>query len=904
MSRKPKYSDLSERVYGFLLRLLPKGYLDAYERDAVELFRDLRREAKRSGRFGTVVSLWLRLFVQLVACSVRLRFGTTESAPVSRSLGSGRSGSAHTLMANVIQDLQVASRSFSKRLGFSLTVVFIVALGVGATTTVFSVVDGVLLRKLPYPHADRLYFFDHGSHSIPDFLDFRDRTTSFAAMVGGWDRDVHLTGSGEPERLTGALVTDGFFELLGAQPYVGRLFVHDDFVGEPRVVVISHGLWVRRFGSDPDLVGSPIMLDGEPLVVAGVMNPHFMPPRVAVGASVDVWFPMDLATSEFGGRDWHILGIIALLKEDRTRATAQAELDVLAEALAADYPEDHHRHDGSVMPVEILPLHDATVGEIGPNLLMLMGAVGLMLLIACANLANLFFARGTDRKRELAVRAALGAGRARIVGQLLTETTFLSVVGGTLAICLAFAGVHAFKLFNPGDIPRAATVAVDLRVFAFALVTSFATGLLFGIPPALTAARIDVNEALKEGVERRADRGRIGMRGMLVAAEIAMALVLLIGAGLLFNSFIRLQHVDPGFRTANLTTMELDLGFDYSESDAVSRARTEFTAQLLERVRGLPNVEDVSAGVLLPFTVNGGSRCCWRTSIQPVPVRDEEDRILTLVHPVAPGYFRVLGAPLLRGREFVSGDERAARIPAIVNEPLARRLFDATDVVGRSFTLRDSELVVVGIADSIRQWGNAEPVDFQVYVPYAAFGGQFSRLNVAIKTAGSDPLSATLLRDAVWSLEPDLPIGTIATMRQVVSRSVAEPRFYTLLLTGFASVAVLLAAGGIYGSMLYVVGRRRREVGIRLAVGARSGDVVKLILRYGVLLTVVGMAVGVGAAIVASHVLESMVFGIATTDPLTFTVVSILLGAVAIVACWVPARNASRTDPVTTLRAE
>jgi putative ABC transport system permease protein len=895
-------STLGLRFFEWLYRsftlVLPREFRRLHGEDTVRLFRDLyRAEHARAGMWG-VATLFSRSLVQLLICGIRERLG---GASTPRHLGHPLPPPTRRVadaVEQIARDLSFAVRSHAKRPAFAFTVVLIVAVGVGATTTIFSVVDGVLLRSLPYPAPERLYFFDHGAHSPLDLNDFRDRTTAFSEMAGGWDHELDLTGAGEPLKLSAALITHGFFEMLGAQPLLGRLFTADEFTGEARAVVIDHGLWQRRFGSDDSVVGRTITLAGQPVTVVGVMSPRFESPSVLVGSDVDVWLPFDLATPEYQGRGYHVLSIAARLKDGVTRQIAQGQLDVLAQEMFQELPVERSYRDGTMVPIEILPLYEVTVGAVDDTLYMLLGSVGLMLLLACANLANLFLARGTDRSREIALRAALGAGRTRIVSQLLTETVFLSLIGGALGVAIAYVGVAAFGSFDPGGIPRAGTVAVDVRVLAFALVVSAGTGVLFGIMPALMAASTDVNETLKDGSSSTtARRARASLRSALVVLEIATALVLLSGAGLLFNSFLRLKRVDVGFDTEQIVTLPLTLGstFDHDE-------RVQFTHDLLERLTATPGVDDASAGVLLPFVMSGRSRCCWRTRVYPVPAREGEEGIRTLVHPIAPGYFRLLGAKLLRGRGFA--DDAGSEAEAVINASLARRVFGDTDVVGRTFRLGDDELTVVGLVDQIRHWGAAQDVDDQLYVSYARYGGGFEWLHVAVKTELHAAAVAQSLRSAVWALRPSLPVGEMTTMRQRVADSVAQPRFYTLLLTGFAAVAIVLAAGGIYGSMLYSVGQRQRELGIRMAVGAQAHQVLGLIVGHGMVLTVVGIGAGLLGALALSRVLESMLFGIATTDPATYASVSALLATTALAACYLPARQASRTDPIATLKSE
>jgi putative ABC transport system permease protein len=883
---------------------MPREFRLAHGEDAVDLFGDLYSAAYRRGGRSAVVHLWKRSLLQVVMGAVAERLEAVVPRRQGRrpSTPAGRRQHPMTRLkampARVLQDLRFAARSFAKKPGFSVTAIVILALGVGATTTIFSVVDGILLDKLPYPDPDRLVYFDHPSHTPPDYVDWRGRTTSFSAMAATWGRDVDLTNDGAPARLRAGLVTRDFFQLFGAAPLLGRLLVHDDFATTIQVVVLSYGLWQRRWGGDPDIIGRRLTINAEPVVVVGVLGPNFATPEALVGRNIEIWTPLNISDPEIQSRSLFILSVAARLHTAASRESAQAELSALAEVVAEENPETNRRRDGTARPFEIMPLYEATVGDAGKALYMLLGAVGLMLLIACANVANLFLARGTDRAREIALRVALGAGRGRIVTQLLTESVALALVGGGLGIGIAYLAVEAFAVYDPGGIPRVSAVTVNIGILVFALSISIATGVLFGIVPALQAARTDVTEALKDSAGSvTAGRGRFKVRNALVVAEIAMALVLLVGAGLLFKSFMRLVNVDPGFETEQLVTIPLTLGPPYT-----TERRVRFTENLVERIAALPGTEDVAAGWTLPFVFHGGPRCCWMDVIQQTPAVD--DPPATIIHPVTPGYFRVLRGTLTRGREFAKEDREATPTPTVVNATLAKRLFGENDAVGQSLHMDDAELTIVGVVSDIRHWGLNENINNELYVPYAEFGGDSRRLHVMLRSRRNVADIASALRDAVWSLDPNLPVDEIITMRQRVSTSVAAPRFYSMLLSVFAGVAILLAAGGIYGSILYSVGQRHRELGIRLALGARSNDVVRLIVRHGLALTALGIGLGLAGAYAVSRTLQSLVFGISTTDGTTFAAVSVFLATVALAASYVPARRAGRTDPMETLKAE
>jgi putative ABC transport system permease protein len=637
------------------------------------------------------------------------------------------------------------------------------------------------------------------------------------------------------------------------------------------------------------------------MVVVGIMGADFQPPEPLAGQRVDVWLPLDTRNGE--DRDsmgFHVMSVAGRLADGASVTVAQEQLDAFTAERVAEYPDYYLRRDGTVRNVPLVPLLEGTVGSVSATLYVLLGAVGLMLLIACANVANLFLARGTERGREIALRGALGASRSRIIGQLLTESVMIAVVGGSGGMAIAFAGVGLFARTNPGNIPRLYDVAVDPRVLAFAFVTSLLTGALFGILPAMHASRTDVSETLKEGAGS-VTTGRRGRRtrGALVVAEIALALVLLVGAGLLFRSLLEMVRVDPGFRTEQLVDLTLQLGATYTDEQRVA-----FAGQIVERLEALPGTEAAAVGWTLPFVYHGGSSCCWRTSISDAAQPAPESPPLTMVHPVTSGYFGMLGAHLLSGRDFVRADNGAQPPAAVINDEAAREVFGSADVVGRALRFGDNEVTIVGVVAGMQHYGLSRPIGNAVYVPYERFGGELPMMHVGVRSRADLETVVAGMREAVWAIEPDLPIQDIVTMQQRVADSLATPRFLSLLLGVFAGVALLLACGGIYGSMLYSVSQRRREMGIRLALGAGGGNVIRMILGHGLLLTAFGLAIGVAGALALSSFVESLVWGIRPTDPLTFGAVTLVLAAAAMAACFFPAYKASRADPLQTLRAE
>jgi predicted permease len=629
--------------------------------------------------------------------------------------------------------------------------------------------------------------------------------------------------------------------------------------------------------------------------IVGVMNAEFTPPA---DVDAEVWLPLDVTVEAFQNRGRMILGVIARLEAGMSLEVAQTDVDAVSAALATEYPDRYREDDGSPRVYPVIPLKEATVGDIGTTLYLLLGAVGLMLLIACANVANLFLARGTDRTREMALRAALGAGRARIMTQLLTESVALALVGGALGILVAVFGVNAFETFSPGGIPRMESITIDLRVLGFALLVSLGTGVLFGIFPAFSAAKSDVRTALGEtaaiGLDRRR---RVNLRSALVVAEVAMALMLLMGAGLLFRSFVTLSNVDIGFETEDVLVLPLDIRGRYEGQQRVS-----FTRDLLGRLAALPGVESVGAGTTVPPT--GSYMCCWIGGIRTDDEPEFEDEWSTIAHPITLEYFEALGAEILQGRGFTQADDDPALGSTIINESAALYLFGQSNAIGRSFWFRDRRLNVVGVVNDIRHWHLNGGDEYNLYLPHALYGERFGNLEMAIKSSVDPGVLAGNVRDVVWAIDPDLPIGEIVQLRYKVAQSIAQPRFLSILLLTFATLSILLAAGGIYGSLLYSVGQRHKEMGIRMALGAGTGNVVGMIVRSGLILTMMGLVLGISGALALSRTLESLLFGITPADPGTFVVVPLLLGFVALVACYLPARTAAKADPIETLRVE
>jgi predicted permease len=794
----------------------------------------------------------------------------------------------------MFQDLRYAARTLVKNRTFTAVVVAALALGIGANTAIFSVVDAVLLRPLPYADPDRIMTVLHdGSDPVApaNYLDWKAQNHVFERMAAaqiGWD--ANLTGSGHPEPIKTMQVSADMFPLLGVRPLLGRTFLpEEDGPGGARVVVLGHALWQRRFGSDPDLVGRSIAIDDQAFRVVGVMPPGFQfAPFWARDAELwgpigPTWAPHNLA-GRIADRDGGSLRVFARLRSGVTRAQAQAEMDLISRRLERQYPATNKR-----LTVAVDPLHEKAVGKVRRPLLILLGAVGFVLLIACANVANLLLARSITRRKEIAVRIALGAGRGRLVRQMLTESVLLALLGGGLGVLVAGWSVQFLVALSPASLPRVDTVSLDGQVLGFALAISVLTGLAFGIVPALQASRSGVGESLKEGGRSASAGGhRNRARSVLVVSEVALALVLLVGAGLMVRSFRRLQNLDPGFNPGHLLAVTVP-------------ASPAFYDQLIRRVEGLPGVTSVSGINHLPIA---GDMWSEPFTVDDRPPPAPGDRPHTVFRLVRPGYAHTMGMSLVAGRELTAHDTLAAPRVAMINETFARTMWPGQNPIGKR--IRDDDLgprEIVGVVKDTaqRQWA-AEPRR-ELYRPYLQ-DARARGVSLVVRTTG-DPLAlAPAIQREAWAIDNSLPAINAVSMEQVLAGAIGEPRFNALLLNLFAGVALLLAALGIYGVMAHAVTRRGQEIGIRVALGARSSQVLRLVLGQGMALTLLGMVVGLAAAFATTRLMGSLLFEVSATDPPTFVAISLLLAAVALLACYLPARRASRIDPMVALRAE
>lgn len=797
-------------------------------------------------------------------------------------------------------DLRFAFRQLRKSPGFAAVTILTLALGIGACTAIFSVVNAVLLRPLDYPDPARLVViretqlpeFPEFTVSPPNYLDWEKQTKSFENLAAYSGSRINLTGDGEPQQLIGVKATAHYFDVYGIKPALGRTFLpEEDAPGKNRVAVLSYPFWHRVFGGAADVVGRPIQLNGEPYTVVGVAPPGF-----GIASKVDAWMPMAFDPKETANdnRGAHYLNVVGRLRPGVTVAQAEAELRVLAAQLATQYP-DSNKGWGIFM----MPLQDYGVRDVRTVLYTLLGAVGCVLLIACANIANLLLARATARHREISIRAALGASRARLVRQLLTESVLLALCGGLAGILLARWGLDALLALAPASLPRVADIHLDTGVLVFSLALSVITGLVFGIAPAWLAARADVNEALKQGSRGSTEGGARGrLRSALVVIEVTFALMLLGGAGLLARSFMQLAHVDPGFAPENATILRLSLP---EKKYALPEQQTAFADALLERMKTLPGVQ--AAGLTQSMPLVGDYVLGF--NIEGRPAIAPSDLPNTNYYAVTPEYFRAMGIRLVRGRIFTVRDDAKAPRVAIINETLARQHFPNEDPIGKRINITngpDTWREIIGIVGDIKQYGVDKATSNQSYEPFAQV--PFSSLNVVIRTSGPPAALLGAIRPTVYAVDKDQPIGTIRPLEEIMADSIARQRFAMTLLTVFSLVALVIAAVGIYGVMAYSVVQRTGEFGIRMALGAQQRDVLRLVLTQGGKLVGLGLIIGLAATLAASRAMGSMLFNTSAQDPLTLGTITLLLGAVALVACLLPASRATKVNPIEALRSE
>jgi putative ABC transport system permease protein len=818
-------------------------------------------------------------------------------------------------MNTLWQDLRYGFRMLVKRPGFALVAVFTLALGIGANTAIFSVVNSILLRPLAYPEPHELVILNHNypkldlkaSVSAVGYTHYREHAKSFEQIMAASPWPANLTGAGDPERLAGMAVSANFFRTLGVEPRLGRGFTAEESQpGRNRVVVLTDGLWRRRFGGDPQIVDKTITLNGENHTVVGVMPAGFQFGR-EIGQVFELFAPIAFTPAQMQTANWRseFLFVVARLKPGVALQQAQAEMDSVAANVRQTYFGGGDAADPQSWGLLLTPLSELIVGDIRPALYVLLGAVGFVLLIACANVANLLLARASVRQKEIAVRTALGAGRARVVRQLLTESLLLAAAGGVLGLLLAYWGVDALLALHRDLIPRSHEVGIDRTVLLFTLGVSLATGVLFGLVPALQLSRTDLHETLKEGGRAGGAQARAGFRNALVVFEVAVALVLLVGAGLLVKSFMRLQEVNPGFRPQSTLVMQVSLPPTKYREVAQSDS---FYQQVVQNIRNLPGVESVglSTGVPMSGQNSAGSFQIEGRAVPPGQMAPWGNRWFTNAT-----YFQTMGIPLVRGRYFDERDNRDAAGAAIIDETMARKFWPGEDPVGKRITFQSSQQggtvwrEIVGVVGHVKQRGLEGESPPQYYVPYNnRIQNPVGQMFVVVRTAAEPEGVAGAVRAAIQSADKEMPVFRVTTMEQLVSNSMAQRRFALLLFGVFAAVALLLAGVGLYGLMSYSVTQRTHEIGIRMALGARAPDVLKMVVRQGMTLAGVGLGIGLVAAFGLTRLMKALLFGVSATDPLVFTVIALVLGGVAALASFVPARRATKVDPMVALRYE
>ncbi len=888
------------RVVKRLLKILLQFLSQSWRRLLSWLRRGRHeREMEEEMRFHLEMQIEQNLAAGMAAeeahYAARRQFGNqTWLKEVSREMWS--LNSIETLM----QDLRYGVRTLMKSPGFAFVAVLTLALGIGANTAIFSVVNGVLLRALPYYEPERLVMvwadrpilqaqigLEDFPVAVADFVDWRNQNQVFEQMAALQTPRINLTGGGEPESVVGLRASASLFPLLGARFAAGRAFLpEEDRAGADRVVVISHGLWQRRYGADPKLIGQKIILDNEAYTIIGVMAPDFQFPR---RGEVDLYLPIAFSPEQLNNRRGSFLTVLARLKPGISVQQASADMNSIARRLTEQYPQTN-----TGKGVRLTPLHQQTVGKARTALLILLGAVGFVLLIACANVANLLLARAAGRQKELAIRAALGASRWRVVRQLLTESLLLATSGGVAGLLLAWCGLDLLLSAAPDNLPRAYDIRLDTRVAGFTFLVSLLTGIVFGLFPALQASKINLGVTLKEGGRGAAGLLRRRLRGFLVLGEVALALVLLIGAGLLIRSFARLTEVNPGIDPRGVLTMDIPL----PDAKYSGGRGTAFFQQTLERVRALPGVEAAAVTNSVPLS---GSHASTDFGIEgrPAPTQQTFNAGIRIISPDFFGTFRI---PLVEGRLLAESDGANAPPVVVVNESFARIHFANEDPLGKRIKYRGVYRLIVGVVGDVKHSVLDEEAKPEFYLTIAQLPP--TSMSMVVRTSGDPMPMLASVREQVWAVDKDLPITNIETMERLMAKSVAPRRFILLLFSLFALVGLALAGVGLYGVMSYAVTQRTREIGVRMAMGAQTGDVLRLVIGEGMKLALIGALLGLGGALALTRLMKTLLFGVSATDPLTFIVIAAVLIIVALLACWIPARRAASMDPLVSLRVE
>jgi putative ABC transport system permease protein len=895
---------VAERIFETVLRLYPAEFRREFG-DEMRAFVQARvREPRYASGWGGV-RLACHLVVDGLSGAVRerairprARNAAHALRPLDPSLLPDVDPPEET-MVTLAHDARYAVRVLRRRPAFTLVSAITLALGIGATSAIFGVIDAMLFRPLRYPAPDQIVVvsgtrgpsLDEGV-AYPDFVEWREQSRSFQSLAVFRPQSINLTGGDAPERLSGSFASASLFSLLGAEPLAGRLFSHEETeVGTARpVAVLSEGLWRRQFGADPAMVGRVIVLNGQPFTAIGIL-----PSTFSFFGGTDVWVPIAYYPNNSGlTRKDHSMSVVGRLRADVSIVAADAEMRTIAARLAERFPTENGGTSAHVQG-----LHTLLVGDIRAPLYIVMGSVVLLLVIACANVANLQLSHAVARRREMSVRAALGAGRRRLARQLLTESVILSALGGALGVAVAYGGVSILVKIIPIDLTYFSPISVDGRVMAFAAIVSIVTGIVFGLAPALHASRARLNDALATRSGGLAARfGRLEVRGVFVVAQIALSVVLLVGAGLLGRTLIKLQQVDLGFDPSNLLTMEFRLpASKYSDPQRIS----EFFTRAIAEIRSVPGVRSAALVRAVPLSGNSDARA-YAVAGKKEPETGAAPRLQ--LNTISPGYFQTMRLPLLSGRDLGEHDDAEAPPVVVVNQTLAGREWPNASAIGQQLRFIDTDrwLTVVGVVHDAKHYGPADPPNAQAYIPYRQLPQIFTSVVVR---ADRNPLAlGPLVREAIWRVDRDQPVWKLRTMESIVDNALGSKRVLLWLVAAFATVALVLAGVGIFGVMSFAVAQRTHEVGVRMALGARGGEVLRLIVGQGLRLTMLALLLGLAAAGGATRLMASQLFGVTPSDPVTFASVPLLLGAVAAIACYLPARRASRLDPLVALRRE
>jgi putative ABC transport system permease protein len=894
-------------VFGVLLLLYPRSFRERFGDEMLAFFRARRSEAHHQRGLRSTLRLWRHLLVDIAITApierVRAVFASAqqEATLIDVPWSSPFYLEQEDSMDALRQDLRFALRTLRARPAFTLVAVLTLALGIGATTAIFSVVNAVLLRPLPWPHADRLVLIWGTRGSVKqngvvylDYLDWQKATRSFDALAVMRGQSVNLTGGDQPERVTGSFVTANFFGLLGAKPEQGRFFTpaESDVGSKEPVAVITDDFWRTHFGARPDMLGRTLVLNGVPFTVVGIARPEVAAPL----GTPDVWMPIGYYPNKGDLVERGRPGVLVVgrLKPNVSVAKAQADLDAINAHLAAAFPSTN-----SGVGANVTSMTDQLVGPMRAPMLIVAGAVAIVLLIACANVANLQLARAASRRRELSVRTALGAGRRRLVRQLLTESVLLSIAGGALGILLAKWSVVALAAELAASMPVQGNITIDASVLLFAVAVTLGAGVLFGSAPAWQYSRTDVRDALAVRADAAAARPhRFGIRGTLVAAQIALSVILLVSAGLLMRSLVAISRVEPGFDPSHTLTLQFRLPNSKYKTDAMI---SDMFTRTLNEIRQVPGVENAALVRATPLNGNGES---YPYFLADKPIADPQSAPTAQLNIVSPGYFATMHIRRVAGRDFTMVDRAGGTPVAIVNDQLARRAWPNESAIGKRLRLGGEGVwaTIVGVVGTTKHFRLSEdPLD-QAYVPYQQRPLIFTE--VVVRATGDAGAIANAVRAAIWRVDRDQPVWHFRTMDRVLAEARDGSRLTVWLMAAFAVLALVLAAIGVYGVMSYTVTRRTQEVGIRIALGARRGQVLGMVLRDGMKTIVVSVVIGLAGAAIASRLLASQLFGVSTVDPLTFAAVPVLLAIVAFLACYLPARRASRVDPIIALRTE